>query len=106
MSRFNKFFRPPPPQEVDLHEIWAAIQLEAVRQFDLFQEDVEAHLEERKLRVMESGICNMVLRGAARVEEDGTVVFWNPVAGEFQEYDEEYNQLMLDFMRDFVGTAG
>lgn len=105
MSRYETFHRPPRPQDVDLHEVWAAIQLEAERQLYLFHEEPQPDAQEAKLRMMESGIANMVLRGAARVQEDGNVLFWNPFEGGFQEYDEEYNQTMLSLMRDFVGAS-
>ncbi len=106
MSLSKEFHRPPPARKVDLHKVWAAIRFEAARQYELFHDTTQTDTRERQITSMEHGIVNMVMRGAARVEDDGTVLFWNPRDGEFVEYDEDYNELMLDFMRGFAGAAG
>lgn len=99
-TRFDSFHRPPPPGEFVLTEVWPAIQREARHQLDAFYPVLDAASEQRTLSTLEHGIFSMLKRGAARVEW-GMVEFWNPVEGRYQPYDTDYNELMLDFMRDF-----
>ncbi|MCZ7661555.1 MAG: hypothetical protein M5U22_00715 [Thermoleophilia bacterium] len=99
-SRFDSYAHPPGPQDLDLPSVWPAIEAEARRQLGAFYPVMDREAEARTVKVIEGGIYTMLKRGAARHYE-GRILFWNPVEGLFQEYDEEYNQLMLGFMRDF-----
>ncbi|MCL5942092.1 MAG: hypothetical protein M1325_00945 [Actinobacteria bacterium] len=99
-SRFDSYTRPPSPQALDLAEVWPFVEAEAQRQLEAFYPVMDREAQARTVKVIAGGIYAMLKRGAARVYE-GRILFWNPVAGLFQEYDDEYNRLMLGFMKDF-----
>jgi hypothetical protein len=99
-SDFDVYHRPPVRGFVDVTVATPLVQAEARRQLNRFYPIMNREAEERSVVVIERGIFSMLARGGARVE-DGEVLFWNPVEGAFQVYDEDYNDLMLAFMGDF-----
>lgn len=98
--RRNSFKGPPAPRELDIVAVWPCIEAEARRQVDSFYPVMHSEALARTRKTIEFGILNMMKRGAARLV-GGVIEFWNPVEGEFQQYDQAYNELMLGFMRDF-----
>lgn len=101
-SRFERVNPPPSRQEIPAAELWPRISQEARRQLEHFYPMLGEETETRLLGLLERGIFAMWSRGAARVKEDGTMEFWNPVEGSYQRYDQEYNRLMVDFLADFA----
>lgn len=90
---------PPGRQQRALEKVWPPIECEAQRQLDSFYPVMDGETSRRLLYLLKNGIFSMWTRGAARVQEDGTVEFWNPYEAVYQNYDDEYNQLMLGLLR-------
>jgi len=91
----EKFHRPPPPEDLDPVDYELPIAYEAQRQVKIFYPFIVGGMRERTLLAIQAGILAMVKKGAAQVQPDGKVLFWNPIEGHYQVYDEDYNILML-----------
>jgi hypothetical protein len=102
MPRFEKIMVPPERQRLAPQEVWPRVQAEDRRQLERFYPPLDKGSEGRVLHTLQQGIFSMWSRGAARIEDDGRFLFWNPEEGAYQCYDQEYNRLMLEFLRDFT----
>lgn len=105
---FDEYHKCPEPQPVDLDDeklIHGIIEDEALRQYDLYYPYVDEETMNKSLVMMKVGIYNMLKKGAARIVGI-KIEFWNPVEGKYQDYDKEYNRLMLDFMNDYKKRYG
>jgi hypothetical protein len=101
------FHHPPPPRQRELTEAdLGAVQREAERQAGSFYPYMGAEHYKRTVAMIAYGTTQMVLRGAGRVQDDGTVLFWHPGEGEFVVYDHAYNNYMLGFLRACTAPVG
>ena len=106
MPQTTRRVQPPPGrQQGSPEEVWPSIEREARRQLDSFYPVLDREASKRVLFVLQQGIFSMWTRGAARMREDGSVEFWNPHEGVYQDYDENYNQLMLELLRSTLQRA-
>jgi len=100
--------KPPPPAfEYDKELIDDIVTAEARKQYNTYYPYTKGTLiadEKVAIRMIENGILNMLRTGAATITGE-LILFWNPRVGGYQEYDADYNNVMMDILNDFLGRS-
>jgi hypothetical protein len=91
--------KPPEPEPYDYVFASPYVELEALRQIDLFYPYMGQKRSKDVLKVYIAGIFTALDHGQAKIlDPEGDIVFWNPVSGEWVEYDRDYNEIMMMIM--------
>ena len=96
------FHKPPPKKPYDPFFAAPFVRKEAQRQVEKFFDYLSFETMEDAIDNYELAIYSALDCGTAIIlDPEGDIFFWNPISGEWEVYDEDYNHAMVAFLEDF-----